>query len=246
MIIDPEPQGEPMPTEPEEEFYDVPEEEEPEPTQEPPLVIEPTQPEAVILPPIQPEAPFIYEEEEQTTKPKQKLQIFIPPYKNYAFTTTLSKYTQPELEGKFDEVNSEILAINKLLSDQLSNIGLTMPSTGITYQFLGEHKDALSDDLIDLISYLEDLKSEDKKIQNKLIQLDQDKASLQAEEPEQMTEIKKVDGGRDVLEFEDKIKGFPAKRLGQMLIDYYIENEDGFPFFIYGDHVKTKLLSSGL
>ena len=29
-----------------------------------------------------------------------------------------------------------------------------------------------------------------------------------------------------------------------MLFDYHIENEDGFPFFIYGDHVKTKLLSS--
>ena len=59
--IDPEPQ---------EEFYDLPEDEEPpeEPPQEPPLVIEPTQPEAVILP-IQPEAPLLYEED-QTAKPK--------------------------------------------------------------------------------------------------------------------------------------------------------------------------------
>ena len=48
-----------------------------------------------------------------------------------------------------------------------------MPSTGITYQFLGEHKEALSDDLIDLISYSEDLKAEEKRIQNKLIQIDQ-------------------------------------------------------------------------
>jgi hypothetical protein len=244
VIIDPEPQGEPMPTEPEEEFYDLPEDEEPEPPQPPPLVIEPTQPEAVILPPTQPEAPLIYEEEVQTTKPKIKEQIFIPPYKNYAFTTTLSKYTQPELEGKFDEVNNEQFAINKLLIDQLSNIGLTMPSTGITYQFLGEHKDVLSDDLIDLISYSEDLKAEEKRIQNKLIQIDQDKPSLQAGETEQLTENKKVDGGRDVLEFEDKIKGFTAKKLGQILIEYNIENEDGLPFFIYGDHVKTKLLSS--
>ena len=207
-------------------------------------MIEPTQPEAVILPPIQPEAPLIYEEEDQTTRPKQNVQIYIPPYKNYAFTTTLSKYTQRELEEKFDEVNNEQLAIKKLLSDQLSNIGLTMPSTGITYQFLGEHKDVLSDDLIDLISYSEDLKAEDKRIQAKLIQLDQEKPSSQAEEPQQLTEIKKVDGGRDVLEFEDKIKGFTAKRLGQLLIDYNIENEDGLPFFIYGDHVKTKILSS--
>jgi hypothetical protein len=119
-----------------------------------------------------------------------------------------------------------------------------MPSTGITYQFWGEHKDVLSDDLIDLISYSEDLKAEDKRIQAKLIQLDQDKGSLQAEEPQQLTEIKKVDGGRDVLEFEDKIKGFTAKRLGKLLIDYNIENEDGLPFFIYGEHVKTKILSS--
>jgi len=103
----------------------------------------------------------------------------------------------------------------------------------------------LSDDLIDLISYLEDLKAEDKRIQAKLIQLDQEKPSLQAaEEPQQLTEIKNVDGGRNVLEFEDKIKGFTAKKLGQLLIDYNIENEDGLPFFIYGDHVKTKLLSS--
>ena len=54
----------------------------------------------------------------------------------------------------------------------------------------------------------------------------------------------KIDGGRDVLEFEDKIRSFTAKKLGQLLIDYNIENEDGLPFFIYGDHVKTKLLSS--
>jgi hypothetical protein len=242
VIIDPEPQLAPMPTEePEDEFYDIPEDE--EPPQPPPLVIEPTQPEAILLP-IQPEAPLLYEDEDQTTKPKIKEQIFIPPYKNYAFTDKLSKYKQAELEDKFDEVNNEQLAINKLLTDQLSNIGLTMPSTGITYQFLGEHKDVLSDDLIDLISYSEDLKAEDKRIQAKLIQLDQEKGSLQAEEPQQLTEIKKVDGGRDVLEFEDKIKGFTAKKLGQLLIDYDIENEDGFPFFIYGDHVKTKLLSS--
>ena len=221
-------------------------------TQAPPMPIEPaeekTEPEdeetPLIIEPTQPEAPLLYEEEEQTTKPKQKLQIFIPPYKNYAFTTTLSKYKQPELEDKYDEVINERLAIKKILNDQLSNIGLTMPSSGITYQFLDEHKDDLSDDLIDLISYSEDLQAEEKRIQNKLIQLEQNKPSLQAEEPEQLTEIKNVDGGRDVLEFEDKIKGFTAKKLGQLLIDYDIENEDGFPFFIYGDHVKTKLLSS--
>jgi hypothetical protein len=58
-----------------------------------------------------------------------------------------------------------------------------------------------------------------------LIQIDQEKApSRAAEEPEQLTENKKVDGRCDVLEFEDKIRGFTAKRLGQMLIDYSIEN----------------------
>ena len=95
-----------------------------------------------------------------------------------------------------------------------------------------------------MISYSEDLKAEDKRIQEKLIQLDQEKASSRAEEPGQLTSIKNTDGGRDVLEFEDKIKGFTAKKLGKLLIDYNIENEDGFPFFMCGEHVKTKILSS--
>jgi hypothetical protein len=75
----------------------------------------------------------LYEEEDQTTKPQE--QVIIPHYKNYSFTTKLSDYSQPELEEKFDEITNEQLAINKLLNDQLSMIGLAIPSNGITPQF---------------------------------------------------------------------------------------------------------------
>ena len=172
----------------------------------PPLVIEPTQPEAVILP-IQPEAPLLYEEEDQTTKPPE--QVFIPHYKNYSFATKLSDYSQPELEEKFDEITNEQLAINRLLNDQLSMIGIAMPSNGITPQFLTKNKDVLTDDLIDLISYSEDLQGEERRIQKRILELEQAKPSLQAEEPAQFTELKSPDLATnkppDVQLIEDKI-----------------------------------------
>jgi hypothetical protein len=48
-------------------------------------------------------------------------------------------------------------------------IGLSMSSNGITPQFLAKNKDVLTDDLIDLIAYSDDLQGEERRIEKKLI-----------------------------------------------------------------------------
>jgi len=69
---------------------------------------------------------------------------------------------------------------------------------------------------------------------------------LQAEEPAQFTELKSPEIDTEpekpeVSSFEDKIKGFKALQLGQLLIDNNIDNKEGMPFFIDGGHVKSEL-----
>jgi hypothetical protein len=105
-------------------------------------------------------------------------QVIIPHYKNYDFIDSKTDYNQSELETKRDELINEELQINQLLKDQLSNIGLTLPQNGVDYKFLQKYKDELSDDLIDLITYVDDLNSEEKRIDKKIIKLEQEKPIL--------------------------------------------------------------------
>ena len=135
-----------------------------------PTILKPVETPPTILQPIQKEAPLLNEEEDQITNPQE--QVIIPHYKNYDFILKLSDYTQSELENKFAEITNEQLKINKLLNEQLSNIGLAIPSSGITHQFLKKHQDVLSDDLIDLISYSDDLQAEEKRIEKKILELE--------------------------------------------------------------------------
>jgi DNA polymerase III alpha subunit (gram-positive type) len=84
---------------------------------------------------------------------------------DYSSSVTVKFFCKKD---KFDEITNEQLAVNRLLNDQLSNIGLAIPSNGITHQFLMKHNDVLSEDIIDLISYSNDLDLEEKRIEKKI------------------------------------------------------------------------------
>ena len=122
------------------------------------------------------------EESKDSEPPEQPEQVFIPHFKNYNFINKSSDYTQPELENKYDEVINEQLSINKIITEQLANIGLEMPSSGITAQFLKTHNDILTEDLIDLMTYLNDLESEQARIEKKILNIEAEKP-LKTQEP---------------------------------------------------------------
>jgi len=122
------------------------------------------------------------EQLEQPEQPEQPEQVFIPHYKNYNFINKSSDYTQPELENKYDEVINEQLTINKIITEQLANIGLEMPSSGITAQFLKTHNDILTEDLIDLMTYSQDLQDEQARIEKKITHIETQKP-LKTQEP---------------------------------------------------------------
>jgi len=105
-------------------------------------------------------------------------QVFIPHFKNYNFINKLSDYTQPQLENKYDEVINEQLTINKIIKEQLANIGLEIPPLGITAQFLMKHNDILTEDLIDLMTYLNDLESEQARIEKKITNIEAEKPTI--------------------------------------------------------------------
>jgi len=121
-------------------------------------------------------------ESKDSEPPEQPEQVFIPHYKNYNFINKISDYTQPQLENKYDEVINEQLAINKIIKEQLSNIGLEIPSSGITAEFLKTHEDIFTADLIDLMTYLNDLESEQARIEKKILNIEAEKP-LKTQEP---------------------------------------------------------------
>jgi len=116
--------------------------------------------------------------DEEILQPEQPEQVFIPHYKNYNFINKSSDYTQPELENKYDEVINEQLTINKIITEQLANIGLEMPSSGITAQFLKTHNDILTEDLIDLMTYFQDLQDEQARIEKKITHIETQKPTI--------------------------------------------------------------------
>jgi hypothetical protein len=177
---------------------------------QPAQILEPIQPEPPIIQPVasslaglQPEPPII-QPEPPIIQPEQ---IFIPHYKNYDFVSKLTDYSQPELENKYDEIVNEQLSINKLLNDELSKVGLTMPSNGlISYQFLNKYKDELTIDLLDLISYQDELQKEENRIEKKIIQLEKEKPEIIKEEPkiEPPSILKPEENPPSILKPEEK------------------------------------------
>ena len=123
------------------------------------------------------------------------------------------------------------MTTNKLLNDQLSNIGLVMPSSGITHQFLTKNKDVLSDDLIDLISYSDDLQGEERRIQKRILELEQAKPSLRAEDTPPYT--------------RDDIMGMSVEQLGQVITANNI-TDDMFKPLIYNSQKKRVFRANNL
>ena len=100
-----------------------------------------------------------------------------------------------------------------------------MPSTGITHQFLTKNKDVLTDDLIDLISYSDDLQGEERRIEQKILQLEQAKPTTQAEEPTKLPYTRA------------QIMDMSVEKLGQVITANNI-TDDMFQPLIYNSQKK--------
>jgi hypothetical protein len=152
-------------------------------------------------------------------------------YRNYEFLKEGDFYNDEEHKNKFDEVNIEILSINKLLKNELKQIGIDLPPNGITSDFITKYKDKIPPNIIDLILYSDELKEESKKIEEKL---------LKEEESEEESPTKRI-LTKDEQQRVNYIKSnpkVPVKELRQLMKDA------GFPKVFYEDLSKKSILKN--